>query len=221
MSVSSSNITGSDLNTTDTTGIRGGTDATVIGNTGDRLKVDASGGTQPTAEVEYATFVVFGNDIATGNNKSMVSIVNTTGSTVKVKIREIRIINSQNSAVTGLVADFYLYKCVTHSVGTLLTPTAHDSTDILNASVTARTGATIGTEGTGILKHWEWSTDEWAQGTLDSEALDHALQSLLPAFYPVPKTKPVTLNANEGLTLKCTTNTATGLFDIMITFTQE
>ena len=39
MSVSSSNITGSDLNTTDTTGIRGGTDSTVIGNIADRLKV--------------------------------------------------------------------------------------------------------------------------------------------------------------------------------------
>ena len=203
------------------TQIDGATDNTAIGNVGDRLKVDITG-TADTIDIEYPTFVVFANDIATGNNKSMVSLVNTTGSTVKLKIREIRIINTQNNAVSGVVADFFMYRCVTHSAGTALTPQTHDTSDTLSGSITARTGATIGTEGTGILKHWEWSTDEWAQGNnVDVEAYDHTLQSLMPAFYPVPKTKPVTLNANEGITLKCTTNTNTGLFDIMITFTQE
>jgi hypothetical protein len=218
MSVSSSNITGSDLNTTDTAGIRGGTDATVIGNTGDRLKVDGSGVTQPVAEVEYATFVVFGNDIATANNKSMLSIVNS--GVAKVKIREIRFVNAQNAAVTGVIAEFYLYRCGSHSAGTTLVPVSHDTADILGA-ITVRTGATIGTEVTGILRHWEWSTDEWSSGTHDVESSDHGLQTLLGAYYPIQKTKPITLNKDEGITIKCTTNTATGLFDILILFTQE
>lgn len=201
--------------------IDGATDNTAIGNVGDRLKVDITGAAT-TTDVEYPTFVVFANDIATGNNKSMVSLVNTTGSIVKLKIREIRIINTQNTAVAGVVATFYMYRCVTHSAGTALTPLTHDTSDTLSGSITARTGATIGTESTGILKHWEWSTDEWEAGQNPNvESNDHALQSLIPAFYLVPKTKPVTLNANEGITLKCTTNTNTGLFDIMITFTQE
>lgn len=197
-----------------------GSDETIIGNVSDALKVTTVG-TAVVSDQEFPTFVVFGNDIATGNNKSMLSLVNTTGSTVKLKVREIRVVNSQNSAVTGVVADFFLFRCVTHSGGTSLTPETHDTADSLSASITARTNATIGTESTGILKHWEWSTDEWAQGAEDVESSDHGLQSLIPAFYPVPKTKPVTLNANEGLTLKCTTNTTTGIFDIMITFTQE
>lgn len=41
MSASGATLTGTDADTTDSRGIRGGTDGTAIGNTGDRLKVDA------------------------------------------------------------------------------------------------------------------------------------------------------------------------------------
>ena len=58
MGVSSSNIPGSDLDTTDSAGIRGGTNATIIGNEGDRLKVDLTGQTiiASTAFLGYSSY---------------------------------------------------------------------------------------------------------------------------------------------------------------------
>lgn len=200
--------------------IDGATDNTAVGNVGDRLKVDISG-TATAVTVDYPTFVVSAISTATALNKSMLSLVNTTGSTVKLRIREVRIINTQTTAVLGIIATFCIFRCVTHSVGTAITPLSHDTSDTLSGSITARTGATIGTESTGILRCWQWSTDEWGGGVLDVESSDHSLQSLIPAVTIPPKTKPITLNANEGITLKCTTNTTTGIFDILVIFTQE
>jgi hypothetical protein len=220
MSVSSSNITGSDLNTTDSTGIRGGTDSTVIGNTGDRLKVDASisGSSQ---EAEFATFSVTAQSVAIGNNKSMLSIVNTTGSTVKIKLRSLRIINAQNTAATGVIADFRLLRCVTHSAGTSLTVEACETSDTLSASVTVRTGATIGTEGTTVLRRVQYSTDEWGVGSHDVESNDHILQIGTNLLEAPLKAKPFTLLANQGITIKQVTNSTVGAFDIELMFTQE
>jgi hypothetical protein len=172
-------------------------------------------------ETELATFVVYAQDIAIGNAKSMVSLVNTSGSTVKVKIREIRVINVQNTAVTGVIADFRLLRCVSHSAGTSLTPSSHDTTDSLNGSVTARTGATIATEGTAVLRRWQWSTDEWGVGAQDVESQDHGVALNNPLYEPISKTKPITLNANEGITIKQVTNSTVGSFDLVLVFTQE
>lgn len=202
------------------TQIDGATDSTPIGNTGDRLRVEAtiSGNSQ---EAEFATFNVTAQGIAIGNNKSMLSIVNTTGSTVKVKLRHLKLINVQTTAVTGIIADFRLLRCVTHSAGTVITPEACETTDTLSSSVTVRTGATIGTEGTTILRRARYSTDEWGVGSLDVEAHDHAIQ-LNNNLLEVPlKAKPITLLANQGITLKQVTNSTVGSFDIELMFTQE
>lgn len=206
------------FNDNDDVQLKGATDGTLIGNVSDSLKVAIVGF---ATEAEYPTFCACAESVQIGNNKSMISIVNTSGSTVKVKIREIKIINVQTTAVTGVVADFRLLRCVTHSVGTALTPASYDTTDSLSVSITARTGATIGTEGTAVLRRWQWSSDEWGPGAADVEASDHALQALIPGYYTINKTKPITLNANEGVTLKQVTNSTVGTFDIMVVFTQE
>lgn len=204
------------------TEILGGTDQTKIGNTGDRLKVDANFSSPPTiTEQTFATFIVTIIDVATANNKSMFSLQNSSDSTVKLKFREMRIVNTQNSAVTGTVVDFRFRRATSHSAGTSVTPQAFDTTDTLNGSITARTGATITGESAADLMRWKWSTDEWAQGAQDVESSDHVMTSLLPVYITQFKTKPITLNANEALTLKCVTNTTTGLFDIQLIFTQE
>ena len=170
---------------------------------------------------ELATFVALAKDVAIGNNKSMISVVNTSGSTVKVKLRELYLINSQTSAVTGVVADFNLFRCVTHSAGTSITPQSYDTADTLNASVTVRTGATIGTESATALKRWEWSSDEWGVGTLDQEGNDHNTQTNINLLRQEKGCKPITLRANEGITLKQVVNSTAGTFDIMLVFTQE
>lgn len=203
------------------TEILGGTDQTRIGNVSDSLKVAIQNSVVITAETEPATFAINLLDTATANNKSMLSIVNTTGSTVVVRIREIRVVNTQNTAVTGTVTDFNLYRCTSHSGGTSVTPQTYDTADSLNASVTVRTGATITGEVAAALRHWDMSNDEWGPGANDVESFEHTLAMLIPSITALNKTKAITLRANEGLTLKCTTNTAVGLFDIVIIFTQE
>lgn len=217
MSVSSSRIPGSDSDTTDSAGIRGGTDGTIIGNVADRMKVDAI----MNSSGDLATFITALREVASANNKSLFSLVNAGGSSVKIKIRSIYLINTQNSAVTGVVANIHLYRCTGHSGGTLDTPQAADTADTLNASVTARTGATIAGEGANHLLRYEISTDEWGVGASDSESDAHTVQTLLPWYKHEPPTKPITLNAGEGITIKCTTNTTTGLFDILVIYTQE
>jgi hypothetical protein len=201
--------------------IKGGTDNTSIGNVSDRLKVDAQITSIASGGDELATFVALAKDVAIGNNKSMFSLVNTSGSTVKVKIRELYLINSQTSAVTGVISDFELHRCVSHSAGTSITPQSYDTADSLNSSVTARTGATIDTENANILKRWEWSSDEWGVGTLDQEGNDHNTQANMNLMRQEKNCKPLTLRANEGFTFKHSINSTAGTFDIMCVFTQE
>jgi len=200
-----------------------GSDGTTIGNVTDSLKTNVTNfpATQVTSDAELATFVVYASDIAIGNNKSMVSLVNTSGSSVVVKIRELRIINVQTTAVTGIIADMRLQRITNHSAGTAITPVAHDTADALNGSVTARTGATVTSELTPVYRRWKYSSDEWGVGTLDVEALDHAIQNQATLYEQVTKTKPFTLRANEGFTIKQVTNSAVGSFDLLLVFTQE
>lgn len=204
------------------TAIKGGSDSTIIGNVVDALKVSVSN-TVPiaTTETEAATFTVYGLGIAIGNNKSMMSIANASGSSVKIRIREIRIINVQNTAVTGVIADYRLLRCTSHSSGTAITPLAHDTSDTaLSSSVTAKTGATITGEAADPLRRYQLSTDEWGTGASDVESNSHDIQMNNSLFQTAPKTETITLNANEGITLKQVTNSTAGTFDILMVFTQ-
>ncbi len=214
-----------DTNTTDTfdntlVAIKGGTDNTSIGNTGDRLKVDAQLSATTTSN-EPATFIALTQAAGVATGKSMMSFVNTTGSTVKVKIRQIKIISAQTTAVTGKVSNFEFRKFVSHASGTLITTVPMDSTDTLSGSVTVRTGATITGETATVLMRYQWSSDEWGVGSQDVESNDHAFNSLLPVYQTPRYTKPITLNANEGFHIKHTTSSSVGSFDIEVLFTQE
>ena len=151
----------------------------------------------------------------------MLSIVNTSGSPVVIRIRELYVVNVQTAAITGIISNFELRRCVSHSGGTLLTPLPFDTADALNASVTARTGATIGTESTNLFRNWTWSSDDWSGGAPDTESADHAIQNATNLMKKEPYTKAFTLRANEGLTLKHAVNSTNGTFDICMVFTQE
>lgn len=171
-------------------------------------------------EAEEPTFTVYASNITIGNNKSMLSIVNTGGSLVNIRIKELRIINTQTTSVTGVIADFNLFRITGHSVGTLLTPQASDTSDAINASISVRTGATVAGEVASILRRWLWSSDEFGPGPADAESADHALQNVMAAYKPGLKEKPLTIRAGEGLTIKQVINSTAGQFDIMVVFTQ-
>lgn len=168
------------------------------------------------------TFHISSIDIAIALNKSMMSIVNANGSGVKIKIQEIRIVNSRTAAVTGVVADFRLKKITGHSAGTNLTPIASDSSDTLSASVTAKTGSTVAGEAAADMKRASWSSDEWGTGTADTASHDHVGHLTGEPWISVrPDQKPITLNPGEGITIKQVTNSTNGSFDIFIVVTEE
>jgi len=179
-------------------------------------------GTLSSSATELSTFFGVAPSVSPGNNKSMFSIVNTTGSTVVIKIQEIYLVNVQTTNVSGIPISFEMRRIVSHSSGTSITTESADLSDTLNASVTLRTGATVSTESTTLLWRNIWSADDWQVGSADIESADHTSQSLIPIYSKKNQaSKSITLRANQGLTLKCATNTTIGLFDIMVVFTQE
>jgi hypothetical protein len=166
------------------------------------------------------TFVARAQAAALGNNKSMFSLLNAGGSGVVVRIQKIYLINTQNAAVTGINADFSLFRMTGHSVGTSITPQTHDTADTLSVNVTARTGATIAGEATPALYRWIWGSDEWSTGAADADSADHGLQNLIPLYAPQMNEKAITIRAGEGLTLKQTVNSTSGTFDVICVFTE-
>lgn len=168
------------------------------------------------------TFSILSSNTAIGNNKSMLSIQNATGSGIVIRVISIKIINVQTTAVTGVIATFNLFRFATHSAGTLITSAPYDTTRTLNGSVTCRTGATIATEAATPMMRWLWSSDEWGTGTVDVEAQDHSQQSLIAAWSCNPSVSDgITLNPNEGIHIKQTTNSTAGTFDVLIEFIEE
>jgi hypothetical protein len=187
-----------------------------------QLRTDTSGILQVTptsSTADPATFTVLASATAIALNKSMVSIVNTSAA-VTARIYRIFIINTQTTLITGVIANFELRRITGHSAGTSITPLSMDTTDSLNAGITAITGSTVAGESASLIMRYQWSSDEWGGGAPDVESGDHALQLLNPAFDQVPGTKPLFLRQNQGITLKQTTNSTAGTFDIYVLFTQ-
>jgi len=203
------------------TAIKGATDGTHIGNVADALKVSIANASVVISEDATATFSAYAQAVQIGNNKIMFSLVNASGSSVKIKIHDIKITNVQTTAVTGVIADFRLQRCVNHSAGTAITPNSFDTTNALNGSVTARTNATITTESAAIMRRALFSTDEWGVGSIDVESYHYPLQLYNSFFKKTDNTKALVLNANEGFTIKQVTNSTVGTFDILVLFTQE
>lgn len=170
---------------------------------------------------EPATFVISSNTIVPGNNKSMIALFNGTSSTVILKLQSIKIINNRTAAATGVVVDFRLRRITGLTAGTSITPLTFDTNDSLNVNVTAATGGTVSGEATTDLMRRLWSSDEWGTGTTDVESNDHVSQQNNFTWMKLINTKPITIRANQGLTLKCVTNTTASDFDFELIFTQE
>jgi hypothetical protein len=166
------------------------------------------------------TFVAQALGATLGNNKSMLSLLNAGGSGVVLRLERLFIINTQNSSVTGINADFRIFRTTGHSVGTSITPLAHDTGDTLNGSVTARTGATVAGEAASYLYRWLWGSDEWSTGVADADSADHSLQNLQPVYQATSRERPITLRAGEGLSVKQVVNSTAGQFDIIAIFTE-
>lgn len=182
--------------------------------------------TSSTTGSEEQTYTVIASAITPGNNKSMLSIYNPTGSGYILKLREFYIRNAATSAVTGVAANFELHRFVSGSRptgGTSLTANiiAHDSADATPASMDARTGGTISGEVAALLDLIRMSTDEWGPGTADVESAQQAISNYLPARAKRDGLlKPIYARAGEGLHLKFATNSTAGSIDVVFVFTK-
>lgn len=164
------------------------------------------------------TFVVTANAIDLGNNKSMIAIQNT--STSVVRIRRIYLVNTRTAATTGVVADFRLLRIQSFSGGTSLIIYKMDTQDTLPAGITAATNSTVVSEA-DLYRQAFWSSDEWGGGTVDVEAQDHTIQELIPWYETKESEKPITLIQNQGVHIRCATNTTNGTFHFNVVFTVE
>lgn len=175
------------------------------------------------------TFIAHADNVAIGNGKSMLSLLNASGSGVIIRVHEVKIFNVQTTAVTGVVAEFGLRKITAHSVGTQLTTTGAatglifpmDSNNSLNASVTLRTGATVTESPAFDIINWFWSSDEWGVGTQDVESLQQSFAQSVPSYKAVDGLQPFVLREGQGLHIRQATNSTAGSFDVMFVFTQE
>lgn len=170
------------------------------------------------------SFGIMAEEVSIGSGKSMISLLNAGGSSVILRLRQVKIVNAQTAiSLVGGIADFGFYRFTGHSGGTSLTPFSYDTADSLNGSVTVRTGATISGEAASKMFRYEWSTDEWNSGAEDVESTDHSIQAMMEIYSHnfSSALKPITLRAGEGLHIKQVSATTTGQFDMFLSFTQE
>lgn len=164
------------------------------------------------------TLTLVAPDVVLGNNKSLVAIQNTGTSTVR--IQKIYLANTQTTAVTGVAADLRFLRIESFTGGTALNFQRHDTTDSVPTGLTAATGATVASES-ALYRQSKWSSDEWGPGTSDVESTDHATQELQPWYVADEGTKPITLVQNQGISIRCATNTTAGSFTITVVLTVD
>jgi hypothetical protein len=123
--------------------------------------------------------------------------------------------------VNGTVLSFQLKRIAGHSSGTSITPEVSDTSDSLDGGVTVKTGSTVSSESINAIKRWMVSSEEWGNGALDFENMQALEMGLYPIYEAHSPQKPITLRQNQGVTIKCATNSSAGTFDVAIVFTQE
>lgn len=178
------------------------------------LRTDVTG-RQFVRQFEEPTFVVQVTGAAIGNGKSMLSLLNT--GTAVMRLRELWIINSQTTSVTGIVGEFQARRITGHSAGTNLTGNIlpHDTADAVPAGLSARTGATVAGQAAVALWRRLFSTDEFGPGAQDVESNDHAHGNHTPVYKSEPPKKPITIRQNEGVHILFNTNSTAGSFDVV------
>lgn len=173
---------------------------------------------------DVPTYVLYQN-VATANDKSLVSIYN--GGTKIVKISSVRVRNSRTSFVFGTICTLGAFRFTgSPSGGSDITSQAQvydtDNPSLTSQSISLKTGATINNESAYPLYRTFAGTGGWDQTFSDPEFIERLQQIQINWFEKIDSGfQSITLRNGEGLTIKCETNTTTGIFDIHMVFTVE
>lgn len=171
-----------------------------------------------------ATYRVQANNIIYGNGKSLLALWNGAGSTDILKVNRIYFLNNQVgvAAGTGILVTLHLTMITAYTGSARVFPTKlKTASSNLNSNVVASTGATV-TEASQVLRRVVWSGDEPSTSELTTDTLQLIpnLNIIWDSGYVDTNTEPLTLNASQGVHVKCNTNTtATHMGTIIMEFT--
>lgn len=169
-----------------------------------------------------AFFAVY-DRIVPAQNKYMATLFNTS-TTRKVVVARIYRLNWQVAAVTGVFLEQELRFIAARTAGTSVTIQQDDSNVNLSSGISADTGSTSVTEGTGarsLIRRIFACNEEAALasgyalvGT--GFSIDAAL-----VWMRRPGSSGIILRANEGITIKNTTNSTVGTCSYVFEFEDE
>jgi len=172
-----------------------------------------------------STFTAHFDRIAPAANKYMVDIFNTTA-TRKVIIKRIWQYTANVTAVTGVLLEQEMRFITARTVGTSITPIAHDTSLTLTAGITADSGSTGVTEATGnraLFKRWLTTAEEALLAELHT-SLEGAKMQLHDAqlvYWAKSDADGLVLRQNQGLVIKNITSSTAGTLSYLVEFTDE
>ena len=161
--------------------------------------------------VERATYAVE-SALAGANNKSMLSILNPTGSGKVLRVYEVwAVVPSSTGATVVIPFEMRLATAVTG--GNLLTPVKYDSTDPASVAEVRDTPTGI-TDASPVLLY------TWLEQINTAQSSTEAMSQSIHDGSHVSRTKPIVIRPGEGLYLKqIASNTST--FRMGVYWTEE
>lgn len=160
--------------------------------------------------------------VAFAATKDMLDVFNGGAATRVLRVRRMYQLNNGTGAVVGVLTTMEIRRITTATVGTAVTPVAHDTTNsALEAAATAGTGRTITLSD--LFRRYLWSNDEPAVSgaTQDEWELLIPFGEVWNAGYGDTAVQPVVARANQGYSIYHSGASAVGSNDFEIEFTDE
>src|SRR5574343_9839 len=168
-----------------------------------------------------ATYTANFQDIPFGNNKSLATIFNGTGSGKVLNIYRIVCLNNQQVAVAnGVVTTIEIRRITASTGGSTITAIKHDTNSAdLPAQVTVTTGATD-TVGADTFRRFMWSTDEpiFNATTIDEWQCIPVFNTVWDSGYAETNIDPIVCREGYGIVVKSPGSNTQGQLDIFIEF---
>lgn len=152
-----------------------------------------------------ASYYIWVSPQACAQNKFFLAFKNT-GADQIVELKELRLINGQTAAATGVAVEFDFIRITAITGGTDVTPVQADSGDGTLANFTCVHTATSVTAGSTLFAYFTNNDEVGATGAFPTTAIE-GTQNLLPA--------PIISRNGSGVTVKQITNSTAGSFGVL------
>jgi hypothetical protein len=152
--------------------------------------------------------------------KDMLDVFNSSGSAVIVRVYRAYQFNNTTTAITGVLTTMTIERTTAASVGTTVTPVAHDTNSTaLPANVTAGHNRTI--SRTDVFRRYIWTNEEpvVAGTTLANWEVLVPFAEVWLSGYGDSNIEPIVCRAVQGFTIYHSGSTAVGSNDFEIEFT--